>query len=67
MPISYLKDVNAWSLKDVTQEEADILAEIGKNSLLSMMGVGILQRMHERAEEAETLNSIPVEAMGPAQ
>ena len=66
MPISYSKEENAWSLKNITPEEVDILVEIGKNSLLSMMGVGILQRMHKAAEEKEVLNQIPTEHMGNA-
>lgn len=44
MSISYSKEKDAWSMKDVTEEEKEVLLECGSDYLAMMIGAAILKQ-----------------------
>ena len=68
MPICFDKEHNAWSLKDITQEETDALIELGKTDLLNKIGGTIMMKIFksqmESGGEMEALANMPSEHMG---
>lgn len=65
MPIHYDAEKKAWSLEHITQEELDLLVNMGQHRLLEMLGAGLLLRLQREAKES-FLEQIEPEQMGQA-
>ncbi len=71
MPIFYDSDKQAWSMRDLTQEELDQLIELGKEELVAAIGANIVHKMFNseqfKAEaEKKMLEAMPEDAMWKA-
>lgn len=65
MPISYSPENKAWDLTQITQEETNLLVNLGKDFLLQVLGYQILKKYQEQSEDLD-LNAIDAKHMGNA-